>query len=397
MIKIITATCVLLVAQLLGSAQVTRDRRATDSEALPVNGPTARGRVVSTPRSNHVESERASTESESQSAVGSASPGTNHVRARWGNTPVEPKSSAIVRSASAEAPANRQTESDEPVLSGSSQIIPGSATVRQKEIPSRPARATESVLMNANRALPSTTVYRVGVGDVLDVRLSNLPTRESTLFTVLKNGTLEYPLLSSPIPVAGLTTDEISHRLAAEIKVIQNARISVSVRDFASHAVLVTGAVENPGRKILRREAMPLFALVAESLPRPEAKTAVVTRGAREQSISLLNTSEMSMLVLPGDIVRVAAGTETARRYIYVAGDVLSPGEKEFREGMTLTQALISAGGGTHFARLVVRISRRKDNGFLTSTEYEMGSIEAGKSADPLVEAGDRLEVIQRM
>jgi protein involved in polysaccharide export with SLBB domain len=79
------------------------------------------------------------------------------------------------------------------------------------------------------------TMYRVGIGDVLDIRLANVSTHESTLFTVLKDGGVEYPLLSRPMTVAGLTTDEIAQRLSGEIKVIKDARIVVSVRDFASH------------------------------------------------------------------------------------------------------------------------------------------------------------------
>src|SRR5207244_3762181 len=42
----------------------------------------------------------------------------------------------------------------------------------------------------------TSTLYRVGVGDVLDIRLASMPTRESTLFTVLRNGTIEFPLLN---------------------------------------------------------------------------------------------------------------------------------------------------------------------------------------------------------
>src|SRR6478672_11503441 len=83
-------------------------------------------------------------------------------------------------------------------------------------------------------------IYRVGAGDVLDIRLTNVVTRESTLFTIMKNGQLEYPLLAAPIAVAGLTPDEIARRLSTEIHVLQNPRVSVNVRDYASHTALIT-------------------------------------------------------------------------------------------------------------------------------------------------------------
>ena len=48
----------------------------------------------------------------------------------------------------------------------------------------------------------ATQIYRVGVRDVLDIQLSNNPTRASTLFTVREKGFLEYPLAGEPMPVA---------------------------------------------------------------------------------------------------------------------------------------------------------------------------------------------------
>lgn len=245
----------------------------------------------------------------------------------------------------------------------------------------------------ASPRAPATALYQVGIGDVLDIRLANMPTRESTLYTVLKNGLLEYPLLNGPISVAGLSTDEIAQLLSSEIKVIQSARVSVSVRDYASHAVLVTGLVDSPGRKTLRREAMPLYAVLAEALPRAEATTATVTRGGKTDTVPLANEQAMSTLVLPGDIVKVSGDDATAKGFVYVAGDVTSPGEKDYRNGMTLTQALMSAGGVSRVGKTTVKVARRNANGFLTANEFNLRSIEEGKAEDPLLQAGDRIDV----
>jgi polysaccharide export outer membrane protein len=240
------------------------------------------------------------------------------------------------------------------------------------------------------RAPAPTVAYRVGVGDVLDIRLANLPSRESTLFTVLRNGVLDYPLLNGPLTVAGLTTDEIAILLSNEIKVINAARVSVSVRDYASHLVVVSGLVDSPGRKALRREAMPLYAVLAEALPRPEASVAILVRKGKEQTVALNDEQAMATLVLPGDVIRISAGSA---RFIYVGGNVASPGEKEFRSGMTLTQALLSAGGVSRSSKNSVKVARRNGSGFLMSNEYDLRAIEEGKAQDPLLEAGDRIEV----
>src|SRR6185503_18663355 len=63
------------------------------------------------------------------------------------------------------------------------------------------------------RTVPTVTTYdndnirtyRVGVGDVLDVRIQNAPPEQSTLFTVSPAGLLEHPILPRPLKVAGKT------------------------------------------------------------------------------------------------------------------------------------------------------------------------------------------------
>ena len=66
----------------------------------------------------------------------------------------------------------------------------------------------------------STEEYRVGVGDVLDINIVGMPTRQSTLFTVLSGGLIEHPLLSRSIIVAGLTPDEIAARLTTQFLLV---------------------------------------------------------------------------------------------------------------------------------------------------------------------------------
>jgi protein involved in polysaccharide export with SLBB domain len=245
----------------------------------------------------------------------------------------------------------------------------------------------------AARPLVATATYNVGIGDVLDVRLSNASTRESTLFTVLKNGMLEYPLLNGPVSVVGLSTDEISRLLSSEIKVIKAPRVTVTVRDYTSHALVIGGLVDSPGRKILRREAMPLFAVLAEALVRPEATVATILRNGKEgDALSLKDDQAMAMLVMPGDIIKLSGGPIAAKKFFYVGGEVSAPGEKTFREGMTLTQALLSAGGASQSGK-TVRVARRNASGFLSTNEYNLRSIEDGKTPDPMLEAGDRIEV----
>ena len=215
----------------------------------------------------------------------------------------------------------------------------------------------------------------------------------------MRDGTLEYPLVANPIHVVGMTTDDIARLLANQIKVLNAPRVSVSVRDYASHGVMVTGAVGNPGRKILRREAVPLFAVLAESMVRPEASVAIITHNGKDSSpISLKDEQAIATSVVSGDVIKITgSASELTKKFVYISGNVVAPGEKMFRDGMTLTQAIIAAGSVQRSTRNQVKVSRQNQNGFLTASEYDLSAISEGKAQDPQLEAGDRIEVNQKM
>ena len=237
-----------------------------------------------------------------------------------------------------------------------------------------------------------TTVYRVGAGDVLDIRLLNSTLRDSTLYTVLAGGWVEYPLAGEPTQVAGLTTSEIEARLAAKIKLYDKPRVVVGVREYASHTVIVSGLVNDPGTKILRREAVPLYVVVADAQPRNEADGAFIfspTTGRRTM-VDFSDPEAMNVLVRPGDVVTVQARPQ---QFLYVGGAINQPGEKTFRPGMTLTQAILAAGGVSRSAGNFVEVTRQGENERLTMNKYNLKNIKLGKEPDPRLQPGDRIEV----
>lgn len=357
----------------------TRERRSTDQAPAPnTEQPAVRDRVVGDSRSaNH-----ASRDIPTSSPTASPTALKQEVaKPAWGNTALPVKSPSSKQPSVAKTPTARV----DPQIRNTTQP----KLIKQTSLNVDTASSSMNLRAPAPVTTAVTAVYRVGVGDVLDIRLTNMTTRESTLFTVLKNGVLEYPLLPKPMIVSGLTADEIARRLSAEIKVIRGARASVSVRDYASHAVVITGMVDNPGRKVLRREAMPLFTILAESMPRSEATMATILRNGRETNLSLANSQEMATLVLSGDTIKISGAP---KRFVYLGGDIVSAGEKEFRDGMTLTQAVLAAGGALD-AKSKIRVARRNAGGFLATEEYSLHAISEGKTADPLVQPGDRIEV----
>lgn len=241
-----------------------------------------------------------------------------------------------------------------------------------------------------------TKVYRVGPGDVLDIRINEAQAQQSTLFTVTPAGLLEHPLLAEPLNVAALTTEEIQTKIQDDLKtraLIENPAVSVGVRDYASHAILVSGLVKDSGTKFLRREAIPLYVVVADAQPLPEAAKVSVVRNERNQvfEIELTNVAHMNMLVRSGDVINLHPN-ET--QFVYVGGEVKAPGEKIFRRGLTLTQAILSAGGVTSKSK-VAEIGRDDGRGFLVKTSVTLKDIQTGKVMDPLIKAGDRIMILR--
>src|SRR5690348_15978356 len=206
-----------------------------------------------------------------------------------------------------------------------------------------PARANA-----AANDLALTKIYRVGPNDVLDIRIND-DASQSTLFTITATGFLEHPMLAQPLQAGGLTTDEIGSRFEADLKrraLMDNPKVSVGVRDYASHTILVSGLVKDSGTKILRREAIPLYVVVADAQPLPEAARVTVLRNESNKvfDIELTQSSEMNLLVRPGDVITLQPNVA---QFVYISGEVTQPGEKNYRRGLTLTQAIMSAGGVT--------------------------------------------------
>lgn len=231
-----------------------------------------------------------------------------------------------------------------------------------------------------------TKLYRVGPGDVLDISVG--PT-DPAQFTVSSSGFLSYPKLTEPLQVRGLTVEEISTQLESATK--GSGGFSVAVREYVSHAIMVSGLVKDPGTKILQREAIPLSVVLADAELLPEAGRVIIARSESNEvlTVDLLEVADMNSLVRPGDVITVKP---TPPQFFYIAGKVKDPGEKAYRRGLTLTQAIIVAGGITGKSG-EVRLARDDGKGFLIVNHYKLKDIESGNVKDPLIQAGDRITI----
>lgn len=244
-----------------------------------------------------------------------------------------------------------------------------------------------------------TAVYRVGPGDVLDIRLLKRgASLKTTAYEVTPTGLLSYPSLAEPLKVAGLTAEQIAARLGSQLKLRSSGaepEIAVGVRDYASHAVILSGMVKEPGTVILQREGVPLYVVIAYAQPLAGAGQALVVSRAtgRSTAVDLSDAAATKMLVRPGDVITLRQRPE---QFVYVSGNVRRPGQKQFQFGLTLTQVLMAAGGTlSSQSATVATVTRQDADGRLTSTRYDLAQIKSGKTPDPLMRAGDRVEVIK--
>ena len=298
---------------------------------------------------------------------------------------------------SARIAAERRTAPQQPVAQ---QVAMNTKTAAQpekvveKETKKTIENAAAPAPVVAPTEVPLTKIYRVGPADVLDIRVNDNSASQSTLFTITPAGFLEHPMLAEPLAAGGLTVDEISTKFESELKrraLIEDPKVFVGVRDYASHTILVSGLVKESGPKILRREAIPLYVVVADAQPLPEAEHVTVVRNETNETFEadLAQANEMNLLVRPGDVVTLLA---PVTQFVYLGGEVKLPGEKRYRRGLTLTQAINAAGGVTSKGN-EARIGRDDGKGFLVVTRFKLKEIESGKIQDPVIKPGDRITV----
>lgn len=168
---------------------------------------------------------------------------------------------------------------------------------------------------------------------------------------VRENGTLTLPFLP-PLPVAGLTVDEIR----AEIQqgyaaVIENPQVEVAIHQCASQAVQIGGAATSPGSYYLcdGRVTLGEFLTFARGLtPVADLARGVLTRDGQPYRLDYREgeqgkTAASEILMRSGDAVYFPPIDE---RIVYVFGEVRRQGAFRIpQQGMSLLDALGQAEG----------------------------------------------------
>jgi protein involved in polysaccharide export with SLBB domain len=242
--------------------------------------------------------------------------------------------------------------------------------------------------IKASKPLAPTEVYKVGVNDVLSIKLNNAASG-SDYYTVRPDGSIDFPLAGGNVVVAGMTTAEIEATLASSITLYSNPRLEIKIREYGSHKIMVSGSVSNPGERNLQREAVPFYVIKAGTIISPETNNVKISGSNATDVYDLRDPKLDNVLITPGMTIEfLPAGAGS----YFVTGKKVTAGEKAMTRGITLMQAVIAAGKTDGEAKKAI-IRRRNSGGILNSMEFDLRAVRSGRIADPVIMAGDIIDI----
>jgi len=194
--------------------------------------------------------------------------------------------------------------------------------------------------------------YAIVVGDKLAVAVEGEPDL-SIAASVRPDGKITFPHIGE-VMAAGLTPTQLGDRLASQLKtLVRKPQVSVTIVDGQNDKVYVVGGGVKPTffalathksllQVLASIEDLSVADLSQASLVR---ENAVVIKGLRE----LYEEGDVSrnQELKAGDVIVIPVLKD---RFVYVSGAVNSPKTLPYREGMTVLDALMEAGGFTKFA-----------------------------------------------
>jgi len=229
-------------------------------------------------------------------------------------------------------------------------------------------------------ATAANSQYRLAAGDV--IRISVYQSADLTLETRLTEaGTISYPLLGS-VALAGLTVTEAERRIADGLRTgnfVKQPQVSIAVQQVRGNQVSVLGQVGRPGRYPLETGNVQLTDMIATAggIVGTGADLIVVvgTRNGQPYraevdlpSVFGPNRRANDLTLQNGDVVWVDRAP-----MIFMYGEVQRPGSMRLERGMTVMQALASAGGLTpRGTERGLRVHRRDAQGTVRVIEPAM-------------------------
>ncbi len=227
--------------------------------------------------------------------------------------------------------------------------------------------------------------YRVGKQDVLRIEVAGDQdfTREAA--TVSESGTINYPVLGD-LKIEGLSLIEIGEmirNLLIERKLLTQPAVSVSVKEYRSQSVTVLGEVRSTGKYYLKGREKLFDKIVEAGGLTPNAGEIVISRtttdGTQNIVVRARDLIGDATVLKAGDVILVRTREVTQ---VYVSGEVVSGRALNYVEGMTVSQAVLMAGGLNRFGSKSKVTIKRVVGGNEKLTKVNLAEIEKGKMRD---------------
>ena len=261
--------------------------------------------------------------------------------------------------------------------------------------------------------------YRLGPGDILDVRIWGQSDLNSTVEIDEDGNISSLPFIDDPIPAKCRTERDIQKSVTESYaKYLVKPRVSVRTVERKSRPpATIWGAVHAPTRvPMLRRIQLHEMVTAAggftdkaggtihiiHTMPEicPEPGEVVAQKTAPGSDVGQLETYKIRSLrsgagegdpfIRAGDLVEVVEGDP-----VFVTGLVNIPQNLILRDQMTLTTAIATAGGVQRLAKISDVHIYRKQDGKLGAQDLRVNyeAIKKGQQKDVLLEAYDIVDV----
>ena len=253
--------------------------------------------------------------------------------------------------------------------------------------------------------------YRIGAGDVLDIRIYSRPQLSRDAVRVEGSGMIRMPLIETEIQAACQTEGELAKEIATRYtKYYRNLQVDVFIKEYHSRQVAIIGAVNDQSRFELQRRVRLLELLTYAKGPSPKAGQTInivhstnvsqcKQAGENEENTAfstfklgdvLAGKPESNPYLEAGDIITVPEADQ-----VYVVGNVFMPLTIPLREPITLTRAIAMAGGLKQDTRKdKIRVLRQEPG---TSVRKEITvdlyAIEKKRSEDLALAPNDIIDV----
>ena len=254
--------------------------------------------------------------------------------------------------------------------------------------------------------------YRIGAGDVLDIRIYNRPQLSREAVRVEGSGMIRMPLIETEIQASCLTEGELAKEISTRYaRYYKNLQVDVFIKEYHSRQVAVIGAVNEQSRFELQRRVRLLELLTYAKGPSAKAGQTInivhsitsspcAKQTDETDASTAFSTYKLSDVLQgdpksnpyleAGDIVTVPEADQ-----VYVVGNVFMPLTISLKEPITLTRAIAMAGGLKQDTRKDKNRILRQEPGTTIRKEItvDLYAIEKKRSEDLALAPNDIIDV----